>query len=186
MERTATFRVVIAAVLFLSAPARTQDLAELGRTVAERVGSNVLSLTVTWKDEETEKLGFGFVAGSDGETVFVATANHTLRGTFPEEVAESIELRTPLRPWDPIKGSLVPIFEPAIDLGVVAVPAAELDWKANVLPPTMAELAPSEPVWTVGGPSRRFGMSISTTENSLGATRSGTSSASRRLAGLPE
>ena len=147
MECTTAFRILITAALTVAAPARAQDAAIHGLSAAERVGSNVLALTAIWQNGP--ELGFGFVAGSDGETVYVATANHTLRGSFPEEVADKIELRTPLRPWDPIEGALLPVFEPAIDLGVVAVPAAELDWKANVLPPPSDDVELLDPVWTI-------------------------------------
>ena len=51
----------------------------------------MVRITANWRDGSTQH-GFGFVVGERDDELYIVTADHVVRGTLPDELAETIIL----------------------------------------------------------------------------------------------
>jgi hypothetical protein len=62
-----------------------------GEQLAMALRDHVVRITANWRDGSTQH-GFGFVVGERNNELYIVTADHVVRGTLPDELAETIGL----------------------------------------------------------------------------------------------
>ena len=77
-------------MIFGSAPS-AQELPAAGEQFAMGLRDHVVRITANWRDGSTQH-GFGFVVGERDDDLYLVTADHVVRGTLPDELAETIIL----------------------------------------------------------------------------------------------
>ena len=101
MERTGLLRPLtrIAAVLFclagMFAAIGSPSWATSGHDIAQSTKGNVVRIIAEWQNGATHN-GFGFIVGERNGQLYVATANHVLRGSLPDEVATNVSVTRPV------------------------------------------------------------------------------------------
>ena len=82
--------ILCALMIFGSAPP-AQEMPAAGEQLAMALSAHVVRITANWRDGSTQH-GFGFVVGERNDELYIVTADHVVRGTLPDELAETIIL----------------------------------------------------------------------------------------------
>jgi hypothetical protein len=82
--------ILCALMMFGSAPP-AQEMPPAGEQFALALQAHVVRITANWRDGSTQH-GFGFVVGERNDELYIVTADHVVRGTLPDELAQTIGL----------------------------------------------------------------------------------------------
>ena len=125
----------------------------LGEQVAWSTRDDVVRVTTFRRNGDILETGFGFIFGLRGEDLFIATADHVLRGEHPVgDVAPRAEVTFLSDRDHPRPGAVLSVRLPADkgDLGILQVRRPEgmsLAWPRSV---RSAELSPGTRAWRIG------------------------------------
>ncbi|MEO1058950.1 MAG: SUMF1/EgtB/PvdO family nonheme iron enzyme [Actinomycetota bacterium] len=112
--------------------------------------NQVVAIEAVWENG-TPRGGFGFVVAEENGRLWVATADHVLRGRAPDEVAADVSVRFFGRPFERVAATYRAMPPTRLDVGLVTVPAPqEYRWHRSVVDPTAADVPTGERVWFVG------------------------------------
>lgn len=62
-----------------------------GQGLVEAMRDNVVKIAAEWENGASHN-GFGFIVGQQGQELFIATANHVVRGRGPDEIARDVRI----------------------------------------------------------------------------------------------
>ncbi|MBY5605577.1 SUMF1/EgtB/PvdO family nonheme iron enzyme [Rhizobium leguminosarum] len=140
--------IVLAAVVVLPAPSPAQDAA------AQRISdlrANVVAITARWQDGSTVKTGFGIIVAERNGTLYIATANHIVRGKDPGELAPDPAVRFLEDQGNTYPGHLLASSDPGLDVAVLTVDApANFFWRRDALSPRASSPRIGSPLWFIG------------------------------------
>lgn len=122
--------------------------ARSGDELALSLRYNVVRVVAQWENGETHE-GFGIIVGERSGQLYVATANHEMRGKFPNEIATSVETEFYGRRGEIYPATLLGTSDTSHDLAVVRVSLPHgLSLRWEILSPDPARRG--MPVWFVG------------------------------------
>ena len=134
------FSLLILTVAGCATPSK--DRTATGDSIAQEFRENVVKIETRWRDG-TEHAGFGFIVGERAGRVYVATANHVLRGIKdpgPDTVADEIKATFSFQANRSYPGELAGVSDRDNDLGAISVPTPQgLSWRKNVIAVNRAE-----------------------------------------------
>jgi S1-C subfamily serine protease/tetratricopeptide (TPR) repeat protein len=139
---------VLGIIAVLMAPGSAIRAQADGERLALALRNNVVGIAAARAGGE--RSGFGIIVGERAGRVFIATANHVVRGIAPGEVATRIRVRFFQRRDEEYDAKLLGTSDARYDLAILEVAApAKLDWHRESL-----RLQPDAPrgteVWFVG------------------------------------
>ena len=145
--------IQVACLLLLTTPFVAIPIplaASNGAETAKALRHNVFSVVARPLDKSAKRRGFAFVFGQRGGYLYLATANHVLRGNLdPEDLARQIKVQSFGSDGRPIKADLLPYDDEELDVGFIRVPVSERQlWlSASVAD---QDVKPGESVWFIG------------------------------------
>jgi hypothetical protein len=155
VRRNAPNILAIAAALGWSTPAALGQSA--GRDLANRLVENVVQIRTHW--EGTTQFGFGFIIGEKEGTLYMATANHVVRGsTGPNQHDLAPALSFHSQPGSTYQGKLLATPLNSADLAIITIETSKipnLNWVRGAIAATSRVTGDSD-VWFVGAQQRFF------------------------------
>lgn len=132
------------------APAGAQQIT--GEKLALGLAGNVVAIQAVWADGKP-RYGFGFITGLRDEEVYIATADHVMRGigrdAVPGAVSKRVVLRVFRRTRRTFEATLLGTHDDQIDLTVITARLPEnFSWRSDVLPSDPA--VRRDEVWFIG------------------------------------
>jgi Trypsin-like peptidase domain len=154
-------------MMFGSAPL-AQEMLPAGEQFAMALQAHVVRITANWRDGSTQH-GFGFVVGERNNELYIVTADHVVRGTLPDELAETIGLTFFSHQGQEFQAKLLGTHDADRD---VAVLLAERPGGFRLQPEIMRRSRDALPargtqVWYVGRSGRWYVPSTPGTVNSV-------------------
>jgi Trypsin-like peptidase domain len=82
---------ILCVLMMLGSAPPAQEMPATGEQFALALQAHVVRITANWRDGSTQH-GFGIVVGERNDELYIVTADHVVRGTLPDELAETISL----------------------------------------------------------------------------------------------
>ena len=160
----ATFIVLLVADAFLWPPTL-----RAGDKSAMALRTNVVRIKAEWQNGQTHD-GFGFITGEKSGSLYIATANHIVRGqAAPDEVATSVMVTFFSQQGDEIPATLLGTNNTLNDLAVLRVDQSpqQIPWKQRAL--SSQEPIRDMQVWYVGRSGEWFVPTANGAINQIGS-----------------
>lgn len=154
MELGATYIRIVALLalqlLIFAPPPGTAQQIDVASQRIDDLRINVVAITATWADGQTVKFGFGIIVAEKNGELYIATANHVVRGSSPGEIASALAVRF-FDDRDDHAGHLRGDADPALDLAVLTVKKPPgFYWRRDALSPAAEVPEVNSSVWFIG------------------------------------
>jgi hypothetical protein len=122
-----------------------------GRELANKLIQNVVQIRAKWVGASRD--GFGFVFGERDGLIYIATANHVVRGGGRDEIDREPTLVFSRSQGTPYKGKLLETSSRQTDLAVITIEVEKLSgfsWISEALAATSTSVLGGSDVWFIG------------------------------------
>ncbi len=111
----------LAGSVLLGLPSRaTGEPERPGDKMVQALRANTVAIRAEWEEDDHRSDGFGFIVGVKGETTFVATANHVVRGYEGDRLADKVTVRF-FGSRKTVEAKVLPQHDVARDVAVIRV-----------------------------------------------------------------